>query len=210
MSGSVLWCVSPPVMGLASPLKRKPLDIDHDFVIPTRTEAESMAVSARGRVFWPMASLMLLADCSTKRAIEEALPVAGESKPIIDHFLQFTLAYNQGAAFATNLGSYQRWVMIGLVLAVLLVLARSYRPITQRGLLGTVGLALIVGGAAGNLLDRIMSARGVVDFIDVGIGSSRFYLFNVADAGVSVGAAVLAYVFWREARAERRRRSFAS
>lgn len=167
-------------------------------------------MSAPGRVFWPLASLMLLADCSTKRAIEEALPVAGESKPIVDHVVQFTLAYNQGAAFATRLGSNQRWVMIGLVLVVLLVLARSYRHITQHGLFGTVGLALIVGGAVGNLLDRIISTRGVVDFIDVGIGSSRFYLFNVADAGVSVGAAILAYVFWRDARSERHRRNFSS
>jgi signal peptidase II len=100
--------------------------------------------------------------------------------------------------------------MIGLVVAVLVVLARSYRQITQRGLFGTVGLALIAGGAAGNLLDRIISARGVVDFIDVGIGDSRFYLFNVADGGVSVGAAILAYVFWQDARAKRARQGLAS
>jgi signal peptidase II len=153
---------------------------------------------------------MLLADCSSKRAIEEAFPVAGASRPVIDHVVQFTLAYNQGAAFSTRFGPNQRWIMIGIVVAVLLFLARSYRHITQRGLVGTIGLALIVGGAVGNLLDRIISTRGVVDFIDVGIGSSRFYLFNVADAGVSVGAALLAYVFWRDARSERRRESLAS
>ena len=151
-------------------------------------------------MFWSLASLMLLADYATKRAIEAALRVAGESRAVIDHVVQFTLAYNQGAALATRLGSHQRGIMIGLVVAVLLMLARSYRHITPHGLLGTVGLALIVGGAVGNLLDRIISTRGVVDFIDVGIGSSRFYLFNVADAGVSVGAALLAYVFWRDAR----------
>ncbi len=167
-------------------------------------------MSSPGRVFWPLVGLMLFADCSSKRAIEEALPVAGESRPVIDHVVQFTLAYNQGAAMATRLGANQRWIMIGLVVTVLLVLARSYRHITQHGVVGTVGLALIVGGAVGNLLDRIISTRGVVDFIDVGIGSSRFYLFNVADAGVSVGAALLAYVFWRDARSERHRGSLAS
>ena len=161
------------------------------------------------RVFWPLTSLMLLADYATKRAIEAALAVSGGSKPIIDHLVQFTLAYNQGAVFATRLGPYQRWLMIGLVLAVLVVLARAYHQITQRGLFGTIGLALIAGGAVGNLLDRIISARGVVDFIDVGIGDSRFYLFNVADAGVSVGAAILACVFWREARARRARQGLA-
>jgi signal peptidase II len=169
-----------------------------------------MVTGTPGRVFWPLAILVLLADCSSKRAIERALPVAGESKPVIDHLIQFTLAYNQGAAFATHLGAYQRWLMIGLVLVVLLVLARSYRQITRQGLGATVGLALIVGGAVGNLLDRLIATRGVVDFIDVGIGSSRFYLFNLADASVSVGAAILAWIFWRDARSARRRQQVAS
>jgi signal peptidase II len=95
-------------------------------------------------------------------------------------------------------------VLIGFVVAVLLILAASYRRITRRGLAGTVGLALIVGGAMGNLWDRVASTRGVVDFIDVGLGSARFYVFNVADAGVTVGALILAWVFWREERAGRR------
>jgi signal peptidase II len=154
-----------------------------------------------GRVFWPLASLLLLADCSTKRAIEAAEPVVGVPRPVIDGFLQFTLAYNQGAAFSTRFGPYQRWVLSALAAIMLLALARSYRNISQIGKLATAGLALVAGGAAGNLLDRLLSARGVVDFIDVGIGSSRFYIFNVADAGISVGAALLAYALWQRDRA---------
>lgn len=95
------------------------------------------------------------------------------------------------------------------MLAVLLVLAASHREITGRGRLGAVGLALIVGGAVGNLLDLLASPRGVVDLIDVGIGSARFYPFNIADAGVTVGAVILACVFWRE-RAARDRWQHAS
>ena len=60
--------------------------------------------------------------------------------------------------------------------------------------------ALVVGGAAGNMLDRLISDRGVVDFIDVGVGASRFFIFNVADAGVSVGAALLIIATWRNER----------
>jgi signal peptidase II len=60
-----------------------------------------------------------------------------------------------------------------------------------------VALGLILGGAAGNLVSRMASARGVVDFIDVGWGAARFYLFNVADVGVCVGAGLLALVLWR-------------
>lgn len=59
-------------------------------------------------------------------------------------------------------------------------------------------LALVTGGAMGNLLDRLRSARGIIDFIDVGIGDARFWTFNVADVGVSIGAVLLAMVLWRE------------
>ncbi len=52
------------------------------------------------------------------------------------------------------------------------------------------------------MLDRLRSSRGVVDFIDIGIGSHRFYIFNVADMGVSVGAVMLAYLLWRADHAE--------
>ncbi|MDQ6829695.1 MAG: signal peptidase II [Gemmatimonadota bacterium] len=54
------------------------------------------------------------------------------------------------------------------------------------------------GGAVGNLINRILSARGVVDFLDLGSGTARWPTFNVADIGVSVGAVLLAWVLWRE------------
>ena len=57
---------------------------------------------------------------------------------------------------------------------------------------------LVAGGAAGNLLDRVRSAQGVVDFIDVGIGTHRWPTFNIADMGVSCGAIVLAISLWLE------------
>lgn len=154
-----------------------------------------------GRVFWPLASILVFADCATKRAIEQASPIVGIPKPIVGDVVRFTLAYNQGAAFSTHFGPYQRWVLIGLALAILFGLSRSYRQITQMGRVGTVGLALVAGGAAGNLLDRILFHRGVIDFIDVGLGTYRFYVFNLADAGVSVGAALLGYALWRSANA---------
>jgi signal peptidase II len=165
------------------------------------TLTAGLPMRSSGRVFWPLASLMLLADCSTKRAIEAADSMVGVPRPVVDGLLQFTLSYNQGAAFSTHFGPYQRWVLSGLAVIMLFVLARSYRYITQRGWLATVGLALVAGGAAGNLLDRLLSARGVVDFIDVGVGTNRFYLFNVADAGISVGAVLLAYALWQRDRA---------
>jgi signal peptidase II len=64
----------------------------------------------------------------------------------------------------------------------------------------TLALGLAWGGAAGNLLDRFIDTRGVVDFIDIGVGDVRFWTFNVADSAVTVGALMLAFVLWREDR----------
>ena len=61
-----------------------------------------------------------------------------------------------------------------------------------------IAAALVVGGATGNLIDRIRHGSGVVDFIDVGLGSTRWPTFNVADIGVSCGAVALAISFWLE------------
>jgi signal peptidase II len=61
-----------------------------------------------------------------------------------------------------------------------------------------LALGLVTGGAAGNLIDRIRSQRGVVDFLDVGIGALRWPTFNVADIAVSCGAIALVISMWRE------------
>jgi signal peptidase II len=62
----------------------------------------------------------------------------------------------------------------------------------------TLSLALVCGGALGNLIDRIRAEKGVVDFIDIGIGDSRWPTFNIADMAVSLGAFLLAWVLWGE------------
>jgi signal peptidase II len=54
-----------------------------------------------------------------------------------------------------------------------------------------IGVALVAGGALGNLVDRVRSSAGVVDFIDVGVADVRFWTFNVADVGISIGAILL-------------------
>ena len=87
---------------------------------------------------------------------------------------------------------------IVLAVAMLCGLVLYYRrlPPGNNGV-ATVALALIGGGAAGNLLDRLRSSRGVVDFIDIGVGDVRFWTFNLADAGVFCGAMLLLLVLSR-------------
>lgn len=85
-----------------------------------------------------------------------------------------------------------------LTIGALFILGRLYRATRDGDLLRTLAISLVCGGAIGNLIDRIRSAHGVVDFIDVGIGDARWPTFNVADMAVSVGAFLLAWVLWGE------------
>jgi signal peptidase II len=112
--------------------------------------------------------------------------------------VRFTLVYNPGAAFGLHLGEYSRWIFMVLTIGALFILARLYRATRDGDLTRTLAIALVCAGAIGNLIDRIRSARGVVDFIDVGIGDARWPTFNVADMAVSIGAFLLAWVLWGE------------
>lgn len=153
-----------------------------------------------GRVFWPLATVLVLTDCATKRVVEATVALHADPKPLLADLVRVTLEYNPGASFSTQFGPYQRWVLIGIAVAMLVVLASWYRPAARAGRVAIGGLALVAGGAVGNLLDRLLSNRGVVDFLDLGIGATRFFVFNVADAGISVGAVLLLYSLWHHER----------
>jgi signal peptidase II len=152
----------------------------------------------KSRVFWPVALCLLLADCASKRLVVEHL---GPSMPhdVLGSTLRFTLAYNQGTVFGFLPGPASRVAVIALTTAALVVLLRMYRHAPAGDRASALALGLIVGGALGNLADRVRSAAGVVDFIDAGAGASRFWIFNVADVGVTVGAVLLALVYLRRA-----------
>ena len=89
---------------------------------------------------------------------------------------------------------------MALTAGALIILGRLYKATRQGDFLRTVALGLVCGGAVGNLIDRLRSSAGVVDFIDVGIRDLRWPTFNVADMAVSVGAFLLAWVLWGEER----------
>jgi signal peptidase II len=121
---------------------------------------------------------------------------------ILGDWLRFTLAYNPGAAFSMSLGAYSRYIFGAFAIIALVVLWRLYKMTGTGARAGDrtriVALALAWGGAAGNLIDRFRSAHGVVDFIDIGYGSVRFWTFNIADSAVTVGALILAWSLSRE------------
>jgi signal peptidase II len=91
-----------------------------------------------------------------------------------------------------SLGGYSRAGFAITAIAVTVVLGMIYHRTPDSSRWSALALASIAAGALGNLTDRLMSSMGVVDFIDVGIGTSRFYTFNIADMGVTCGALLLA------------------
>lgn len=152
-------------------------------------------------VFWPVVSLFLVTDVVTKRWAVQALAPAHTRHEVLGDFLTFTLLYNPGAAFGLHLGEWSRWIFTALTIGAAFILTRMYLATTAGDRTRLVALGMILGGAIGNLIDRLRSGQGVVDFIDVGFGDMRWPTFNVADIGVSCGALLLAFVLWREDRA---------
>ena len=103
-----------------------------------------------------------------------------------------------GAAFGLSLGPHSRWLFTALALVVLVFLWRMYRATPPGDWVQALALGLVSGGAIGNAVNRIWSERGVVDFLDVGIGDARWPTFNVADIAITIGAFLLAWILWRE------------
>jgi signal peptidase II len=153
-------------------------------------------------LFGSVVATVTIVDVVTKAIAEHQLPRALPHE-VLGNTVRLTLVYNPGAAFGLNLGPQSRWIFAVLTLVALAILARLYRSTRAGDDTRVVALALVCAGALGNLFDRVRSVFGVVDFIDVGIGDSRWPTFNVADMAVSVGAAVLAWVLWQEDRAAR-------
>ena len=153
---------------------------------------DARARTARARRFWFTFVAVLAADLITKYLAVTRLAPEHVPHRVLGDFLQFTLAYNTGAAMGMSLGSYSRWGFTILAIGILFVLRRLYLDTPPEARWQTIALGLVTAGAVGNLIDRIRSERGVVDFIDVGIGDNRFWTFNVADMGVTCGAIFLA------------------
>ena len=151
---------------------------------------------SKSAIFWGVTGVVLLADAFTKIVAVDRLLPAYLPRPVWGDGVRLTLVYNQGAAFGLHFGPASRWIFIALTCVALLILGRLYleTPLVHRA--RTLAIALVTGGALGNLLDRLKSPRGVVDFIDVGAGAWRWPTFNVADMAVTTGAMILAAVLW--------------
>jgi signal peptidase II len=160
-----------------------------------------MESAADRRLFWSVATIVLVADQVTKvlaeRFLARRLPFE-----VFGEFVQLRLVFNEGAAFGIHLGEYSRWIFFGLAVIALFVLASMVRATRAGDRLRVWALSLLCGGATGNLIDRLRNPEGVVDFLDVGVGLRRWPTFNVADSAITVGAIALALSLWLEGRAQ--------
>lgn len=157
-----------------------------------------MASGADRRLFGGLAAAVVLFDLVTKFVAEAYLTHRPLS--VVGEWLRLRLVYNEGAAFGLYLGEHSRWIFFALALLALVILGSMVRSTRAGDRFRFAALALICGGAAGNLIDRIRSAQGVVDFLDVGLGAWRWPTFNVADSAITVGAIALAMSLWAEGR----------
>lgn len=155
--------------------------------------------SGKAGIFFGLVAGVVSLDLVTKMIVQRAFHLYQQVE-VIGDYLRLTFIYNPGAAFGIHLGDYSRIIFLTLSVVALVALGAMYWVTPVRDRVRLCAISLICGGALGNLLDRIRSVQGVVDFVDVGVGDLRWPVFNVADMAVTTGAVFLALSLWREER----------
>ena len=115
-------------------------------------------------LFWGTLIAVVAVDLVTKLIAAATLSPQHIPHEIIGNHIRLTLVYNPGAAFGLNLGIYSRWIFMALTAGALVILGRLYNATRQGDFLRTIALALVCGGAVGNLIDRIRSARNTAQY----------------------------------------------
>ena len=142
------------------------------------------------RWLW-LSGLVIMLD-QTSKVLAERLLSVHSAKPVIPGFFDLVLAYNTGAAFSflADAGGWQRWFFTALAVAVSILLILWLKRLQPGENLTAIALALILGGAVGNLIDRILYGH-VIDFIRWYYRDFSWPAFNLADAAITLGATLL-------------------
>lgn len=137
-----------------------------------------------------LSGLVIILDQASKWIMSSLLSL--HDTVAVMPFFNLTMAHNYGAAFSflAGAGGWQRWFFIGLSTVVSVALIIWLKKLTTAAKLEAVSISLILGGAIGNVIDRI-SYGYVVDFLDFYYGTAHFAAFNIADAAICIGAALL-------------------
>ena len=149
-------------------------------------------------LFLGLAGIVVLLDQATKLWVDASFDVASRAIPagepggpseLLGEFVRIAKTYNDGAIF----GVFEAIAPIMAALSLLVIVGITWfewRHGAAAGRLVTIGLGLLLGGAIGNLIDRVRLGQ-VIDFVDMGIGDMRWYAWNISDAAVFVGILVL-------------------
>jgi signal peptidase II len=142
---------------------------------------------ARWTLFLALAASIFTLDQVTKAWLVSLLPSEGQRLSVVDDLVRLVNSHNSGALFGLFRDSA---VLFGLVSLGVVALIVWYHASSGRNTLLSVALGLLLGGALGNMFDRLRLGY-VVDFVDIGIGDVRWYTFNAADAAISCAILLL-------------------
>ena len=159
-------------------------------------ERHKLAGRLRGVLFLGIAAGTVVLDQWTKKLAEDHLLHSGVRSvpvPLIGDYFRLTYVENRGAAFGLLQNQTVLFVAVGVI--VIAVIAASHRHLLSAGFPVHLALGLQLGGAIGNLVDRIRQGY-VVDFFDFGYQANWWPVFNIADSAIVVGVGLLALSFW--------------
>jgi signal peptidase II len=169
-----------------------------------KTDSGSQSAGAAGAaagslIYLWLSALVIALDQISKALIEHSLSLY-QSIPVLP-VLEITRLHNTGAAFSflADETGWQRWLFTVLAIVVSVVLLLWLRRIDRGARLLAGAVALILGGALGNVIDRLRLGH-VIDFVHAHWGEHYFPAFNVADSAITIGAGLLLLDAWLEAR----------
>lgn len=160
---------------------------------PSLTKRPKLVPNKGRALLWYLLSLLVIGLDQWTKWLAELKLNFHEPIPVIEPILNWTLAYNYGAAFSflADQGGWQKWFFAGLSLAMSIFLVIYLTRAPRQAKLLNVGLALILGGAIGNLIDRVRIGK-VIDFIHVHYADVWHYpIFNIADIAICIGVAIV-------------------
>ncbi len=159
---------------------------------PERSGSCCVGLGLDARVLVPFAALVAVLDWVTKRAVAESMP-HGASEAVVGGFFNLVHVRNTGIAFSLFADSapwFRDYVLPSVSFAAIVVIAAMFRGLRGMPASSRVALALVLAGAAGNLVERVRHGY-VTDFLDFHVGSLHWPAFNVADSSITVGVCLL-------------------
>ena len=141
-----------------------------------------------------LAPVVFVADQVTKRIVQTSMALQ-DSTPVLGDFFRLTYIHNSGAAFGLKIGP--PFVHTAVSIVALFALIWLFRSVPSGNRIMRPALSMVLGGALGNIVDRVRIGM-VADFFDVGIGTWRWPVFNVADSFVTIGILLIAFSYLRQ------------